>query len=68
MAIGKGKGPRDPSQLAAWTVAVCTGQIPAPEPPQPKIATPPRQHLRVYGGHRSQGRSDRREAPPQDYD
>jgi hypothetical protein len=40
MAIGKGKRPRDPNQLAAWTVAVSTGQIPAPEPPRPKITTP----------------------------
>jgi hypothetical protein len=32
MTIGKGKRPRDPNQLAAWTVAVSTGQIPAPEP------------------------------------
>ena len=40
MAVGKGKRPRDPNQLAAWTVAVSTGQIPAPAPPQPKIATP----------------------------
>ena len=34
MTIGKGKRPRDPNQLAAWTVAVSTGQIPAPEPPK----------------------------------
>jgi hypothetical protein len=40
MTIGKGKRPRDPNQLAAWTVAVSTGQIPAPKPPQPKLATP----------------------------
>jgi hypothetical protein len=40
MAIGKGKRPRDPNQLAAWTVAVSTGQIPAPTPPQPKIGMP----------------------------
>jgi len=32
MTIGKGKRPRDPNQLAAWTVAVSTGQTPAPEP------------------------------------
>jgi hypothetical protein len=32
MTIGKGKRPRDPNQLAAWTVAVSTGQIQAPEP------------------------------------
>jgi hypothetical protein len=31
MTIGKGKRPRDPNQLAAWTVAVSTGQIPAEE-------------------------------------
>ena len=40
MAIGKGKRPRDPNQLAAWTVAVSTGQIPAPAPAQPKLTTP----------------------------
>jgi len=34
--IDKGKRPRDPNQLAAWTVAVSTGQIPAPEPEVPK--------------------------------
>jgi hypothetical protein len=35
--IGKGKRPRDPNQLAAWTVAMSTGQIPAPEQePKPK--------------------------------
>jgi hypothetical protein len=41
--IGKGKRPRDPNQLAAWTVAVSTGQIPAPEPeaPKPTASTPP---------------------------
>jgi hypothetical protein len=39
MAIGKGKRPRDPNQLAAWTVAVSTGQIPAPEP-APKLTAP----------------------------
>jgi hypothetical protein len=33
--IGKGKRPRDPNQLAAWTVAVSTDQIPAPEPETP---------------------------------
>jgi hypothetical protein len=37
MTIGKGKRPRDPNQLAAWTVAVSTGQIPAPEPEPPKV-------------------------------
>ena len=31
MTISKGKRPRDPNQLAAWTVAVSTGQIPAEE-------------------------------------
>ncbi len=35
--IGKGKRPRDPNQLAAWTVAVSTGQIPPPEPEVPKV-------------------------------
>jgi hypothetical protein len=40
MTIGKGKRPRDPNQLAAWTVAVSTGQIPAPELPRPKLTAP----------------------------
>jgi hypothetical protein len=40
MTIGKGKRPRDPNQLAAWTVAVSTGQIPAPEPSRPKLTAP----------------------------
>ena len=38
MTIDKGKRPRDPNQLAAWTVAVSTGQIPTPEA-APKVAT-----------------------------
>ncbi len=33
MTIGKGKRPRDPNQLAKWTLDVSTGQIPAPEEP-----------------------------------
>ena len=42
MTIGKGKRPRDPNQLAKWTVDVSTGQIPAPEEPTtPAIVTPP---------------------------
>jgi hypothetical protein len=41
MTIGKGKRPRDPNQLAAWTVAVSTGQIPAPEPALSKVAATP---------------------------
>jgi hypothetical protein len=40
MTIGKGKRPRDPNQLAAWTVAVSTGQIPEPEA-EPRPVTPP---------------------------
>jgi len=36
MTVGKGKRPRDPNQLAAWTVAVSTGQVLAPEPEPPK--------------------------------
>jgi len=41
--IGKGKRPRDPNQLAAWTVAVSTGQIPPPEPEvqKPTGSAPP---------------------------
>jgi hypothetical protein len=31
MTVGKSKRPRDPNQLAAWTVAVSTGQIPEPQ-------------------------------------
>ena len=42
MTIGKGKRPRDPNQLAKWTVDVSTGQIPAPEEAAtPAIVTPP---------------------------
>lgn len=37
MTIGKGKRPRDPNQLAAWTVAVSTGQRPAQKPEPPKV-------------------------------
>jgi hypothetical protein len=47
--IGKGKRPRDPNQLASWTVAVSTGQIPAPEPEVPKpIANVPPQTISEY--------------------
>ena len=42
MTIGKGKRPRDPNQLAKWTVDVSTGQIPAPEEAaMPQRVTPP---------------------------
>ncbi len=42
MTVGKGKRPRDPNQLAKWTVEVSTGQIPAPaEPALPASVTPP---------------------------
>jgi hypothetical protein len=43
MTIGTGKRPRDPNQLAAWTVSVSTHQIPAPEPevPKPTASVPP---------------------------
>jgi hypothetical protein len=42
MTIGKGKRPRDPNQLAKWTVDVSTGQIPEPqEAPTLEIVTPP---------------------------
>ncbi len=42
MTVGKGKRPRDPNQLAKWTVEVSTGQIPVPEEPAtPQILTPP---------------------------
>ena len=34
--VPKGKRPRDPNQLAAWTVAVSTGQIRSPEPEVPE--------------------------------
>lgn len=35
--VPKGKRPRDPNQLAPWTVAVSTGQIPPREPEPPKV-------------------------------
>ncbi len=39
--IGKGKRPRDPNQLAAWTVAISTGKIPSEEPtPAPPVSAP----------------------------
>jgi hypothetical protein len=38
--VPKGKRPRDPNQLAAWTVAVSTGQIPPPEPEPAKVPSP----------------------------
>ena len=39
MTIGKGKRPRDPNQLAKWTVDVSTGQVPSPdETPKPEPA------------------------------
>ena len=42
MTIGKGKRPRDPNQLAKWTVEVSTGQIPSPEEaPKPEPVAPP---------------------------
>jgi hypothetical protein len=41
VTIGKGKRPRDPNQLAAWTVAVSTGQIPEPQAEVPKVNAPP---------------------------
>jgi hypothetical protein len=37
VTIGKGKRPRGPNQLAAWTVAVSTGQIPAPDTAPSKV-------------------------------
>jgi hypothetical protein len=37
--VPKGKRPRDPNQLAAWTVAISTGQIPTPEPEVPPEGT-----------------------------
>jgi hypothetical protein len=39
MTIGKGKRPRDPNQLAKWTVDVSTGQIPA-EPETVSLSAP----------------------------
>lgn len=42
MTIGKGKRPRDPNQLAKWTVEASTGQVPAPEEaPKPEPVTSP---------------------------
>jgi hypothetical protein len=47
--IGKGKRPRDPNQLAAWTVAVSTGQIPEPEPDIPNVtASAPPANISEY--------------------
>ena len=70
MTIGKGKRPRDPNQLAAWTVAVSTGQIPPPEPEMPKgiDAASPANISEYMAAIGRQGRSDRRKAPPQDHD
>ena len=41
MTIGKGKRPRDPNQLAKWTVEVSTGQVPEPEEVPPPEVIPP---------------------------
>jgi hypothetical protein len=38
--VPKGKRPSDPNQLAAWTVAVSTGQISPPEPEPTKAPNP----------------------------
>lgn len=38
--VPKGQRPRDPNQLAAWTVAVSTGQIAPPEPESAKVSIP----------------------------
>lgn len=48
MTIGKGKRPRDPNQLAKWTVDVSTGQIPEPEAPAPPEAVIPPANLSQY--------------------
>ena len=46
MTIGKGKRPRDPNQLAKWTVDVSTGQV--PEEAQPPEALIPPVNLSQY--------------------
>ena len=40
MTVGNGKRPRDPNQLAAWTVAVSTGQVPEPQQSTPTSEPP----------------------------
>jgi len=62
MTIGKGKRPRDPNQLAPWTVAVSTGQI--PEPPKVTGSALPS----TISEYMPQRRSDWRETPTQDHD
>lgn len=47
MAIGKGKRPRDPNQLAAWTVAVSTGQIQPPDE-SPVVTNPTPTNISEY--------------------
>lgn len=48
MTIGKGKRPRDPNQLAKWTVDVSTGQIPEPEETHPPEPVMPPANLSQY--------------------
>jgi hypothetical protein len=48
MTIGKGKRPRDPNQLAKWTVDVSTGQIPEPEVIAPPVASKAPANLSQY--------------------
>jgi len=69
MTVPKGKRPRDPNQLAKWTVEVSTGQIPAPEAPAPPASVTPPANLSEYmAAIGRKGRSDRRQAAAQDHD
>ena len=48
MTVPKGKRPRDPNQLAKWTVEVSTGQISAPEEPATAPSVTPPANLSEY--------------------
>ena len=48
MTIGKGKRPRDPNQLAKWTMEVSTGQVSEPEEAHPPEALIPPVNLSQY--------------------
>ena len=48
MTIGKGKRPRDPNQLAKWTMEVSTGQVSEPEEAHPPEAITPPVDLSQY--------------------
>ena len=48
MTTGKGKRPRDPNQLAKWTMEVSTGQVSAPEEAHPPETPIPPANLSQY--------------------